>query len=50
MGEITLSLRSVADLNSEGQNLGGDEFGNKERTETIRVLRYGVKSRAYGVN
>ncbi|MDX2287362.1 MAG: Flp pilus assembly protein CpaB [Hyphomicrobiaceae bacterium] len=49
MGEITLALRSVADLNSEGQNLSGDAL-TKERTETIRVMRYGTVSRAYGVN
>lgn len=49
MGEITLSLRSVADLNSEGQNQTGDAL-NREETNSVSVLRYGAKSRAYGVN
>lgn len=49
MGEITMSLRSVADLNSEGQNQTGDAL-NREETNSVSVLRYGAKSRAYGVN
>lgn len=49
MGEITLSLRSVADLNSEGQNQTGNAL-NREETNSVSVLRYGAKSRAYGVN
>jgi len=49
MGEITLSLRSVADLHSESQNVTGDALG-RDRSNSIQVLRYGVKSRAYGVN
>ena len=49
MGEITLSLRSVADLNSEGKNQTGDSL-NREETNSVSVLRYGNKSRAYGVN
>lgn len=50
LGEISLSLRSVADLNSDGPT-GNDEMGNKkDRGNSVRILRYGVKSRAYGVN
>lgn len=49
MGEITLSLRSVADLSSDPAASGGLDF-NKQRGSTVRVLRYGAKSRAYGVN
>jgi pilus assembly protein CpaB len=45
MGEISLSLRSIADIDSKEQVAGPDKRGN-----SIRVLRYGVKSRAYGVN
>ena len=46
MGEISLALRSIADIDSkEQQATGPDKRGN-----SIRVLRYGVKSRAYGVN
>ncbi|HRK18236.1 MAG TPA: Flp pilus assembly protein CpaB [Hyphomicrobiaceae bacterium] len=49
MGEISLALRSVADAGvgagpSAGNGLGGN------RGNSVRVLRYGVKSRAYGVN
>ena len=43
MGEISLALRSIADMGSK------DQVPDK-RNNSIRVLRYGVKSRAYGVN
>jgi pilus assembly protein CpaB len=48
MGEISLALRSVADLTGDS----GPEVLNKkvERSGSVRVLRYGVKSRVYGVN
>ncbi|MFN0218530.1 MAG: Flp pilus assembly protein CpaB [Hyphomicrobium sp.] len=49
MGEITLSLRSVADMGSDPAASGGMDF-NKQRGNAVRVLRYGAKSRAYGVN
>lgn len=49
MGEISLSLRSVADLNSDGPT-ANDDMGKKDRGNSVRILRYGVKSRAYGVN
>ncbi len=47
MGEITLALRSIADFKEdrETKDLKSDNRGN-----AIRMLRYGVKSRAYGVN
>ena len=46
MGEISLSLRSVADSNTgAGPGSRENRAGN-----SIRVLRYGAKSRAYGVN
>jgi pilus assembly protein CpaB len=51
MGEISLSLRSVADLTGEqGMGTTGDLNKSKERSNAIRVLRYGMKSRAYNVN
>jgi pilus assembly protein CpaB len=49
MGEITLSLRSVADLSSDPERAGGLDF-NKQRNNSIRVMRYGATSRVYGVN
>lgn len=49
MGEITLSLRSVADLSTDPAASGGMDF-NKQRGNSVRVLRYGAKSRVYGVN
>jgi pilus assembly protein CpaB len=49
MGEITLSLRSVADLSTDPAASGSGEF-NKQRGSAVRVLRYGAKSRVYGVN
>jgi pilus assembly protein CpaB len=47
MGEITLTLRSIADIQSETED-GSNPLA--QRGSSIRVLRYGVKSRAYGVN
>lgn len=49
MGTIALSLRSVADIDSEGRHLDGQDIST-ERGNSIGVTRYGVKSRAYGVN
>ena len=49
MGEITLTLRSVADLSTDPAASGGVDF-NKQRGNSVRVLRYGAKSRVYGVN
>ena len=49
MGEITLTLRSVADMQADPSSSGGMDF-NKQRGNAVRVLRYGAKSRVYGVN
>lgn len=49
MGEISLALRSVADLAGENGPAGGNDL-NKQRGNAIRILRYGARSRAYGVN
>lgn len=49
MGEITLTLRSVADMKADPSASGGMDF-NKQRGNAVRVLRYGAKSRVYGVN
>lgn len=52
MGEISLALRSVADFEKGGQqsNEAAELNKNQNRGNAIKVLRYGVKSRAYGVN
>ena len=47
MGEISLALRSIADFKEEK---GEKELKTDNRGQAIRLLRYGVKSRAYGVN
>jgi pilus assembly protein CpaB len=44
MGEISLALRSIADIEGKEQP-APDKRGN-----TVKILKYGVKSRAYGVN
>lgn len=49
MGEISLSLRSIADLAGE-QDPGTNDLNKSKSSNAIRVLRYGVKSRQYGVN
>jgi pilus assembly protein CpaB len=48
-GEISLSLRSIADLNGDGPS-SNDDLNKKDRGNSVRILRYGVKSRAYGIN
>jgi pilus assembly protein CpaB len=48
-GDVTLSLRSVADLSSDPERAGGLDF-SKQRENSVRMVRYGVKSRVYGVN
>ncbi|MCB1546466.1 MAG: Flp pilus assembly protein CpaB [Hyphomicrobiaceae bacterium] len=50
MGEISLSLRSIADLSKDGKESSAETRLRSQRGNSIRVLRYGVKSRAYGVN
>lgn len=50
MGEISLTLRPLADLVADGANPIADNPLNKERGNSIKLLRYGVKSRSYGVN
>lgn len=49
MGSISLALRSIADLNPDSGPSGGDGL-KKKSSSAIRVLRYGVRSRAFGVN
>jgi pilus assembly protein CpaB len=50
MGEISLSLRSIADLDVDsGPTAGVDPSAQRDST-AVRVLRYGAASRAYGVN
>ncbi|MCB1519591.1 MAG: Flp pilus assembly protein CpaB [Hyphomicrobiaceae bacterium] len=49
MGDITLSLRSVADAGDGAGPTNGTDI-TEERGTSIRVLRYGTRSRAYGVN
>ncbi|HRO48979.1 MAG TPA: Flp pilus assembly protein CpaB [Hyphomicrobium sp.] len=49
MGEISLTLRSIADLDLEAGPTAGTDPSTREST-AVRVLRYGTPSRAYGVN
>ena len=51
LGEISLSLRSIADLDASGKGPEqGEDLTKSKNGSAIRVLRYGVRSRAYGVN
>jgi pilus assembly protein CpaB len=45
-GEIALALRSIADIGGT-QTVAEDK--SRDRTNAIRVLRYGVRAKAYGV-
>jgi len=49
MGEISLALRSIADGDPNGTGPTADALSN-ERGNAVRILRYGVLSREYGVN
>jgi len=49
MGELTLSLRSLAEASRNG-SAESDVPLNAERSSGISILKYGVQSRAYGVN
>ncbi len=50
MGEISLSLRSIADADPNGPGQGSDPFDHQRSSSAVRVLKYGVPTRAYGVN
>jgi pilus assembly protein CpaB len=50
MGDISLSLRSIADLDATGKPGEGNALNKPREGNSIRVLRYGVRSRATGVN
>ena len=49
MGEISLSLRSIADSGNNDAASDVDPFNN-DRSTAVRMLKYGVPSSAYGVN
>ena len=49
MGSISLALRSIADLKAGSRSSASDGL-KKKSSSAIRVLRYGIRSRAYGVN
>jgi pilus assembly protein CpaB len=50
MGEISLALRSVADMNSERDGPSAANDLKRDRGNAVKILRYGIASRAYGVN
>ncbi len=50
LGELSLSLRSIADLDMASGPSQGEDLNKNKNGNAIRVLRYGVRSRAYGVN
>jgi pilus assembly protein CpaB len=51
IGDISLSLRSIADVDPSGKGPGvGEALEKPKDGNAIRVLRYGVRSRAIGVN
>lgn len=49
MGEISLSLRSIADADPNGPGANSDPF-DSQRSSAVRVMKYGVPTRAYSVN
>jgi len=49
-GEISFILRSIADITTDGAGPSNEDILNKDRSNSVKLLKYGVKSRAYGVN
>lgn len=47
IGEISLSLRSLADAQTKNESAATI---NDERSSTVKLLKYGVPSRTFGVN
>ena len=47
-GEITLALRSIADFDKKEVPVSSKKDASV--SSTVKVLRYGIKSRSYGVN
>ena len=47
-GELTLTLRSIADIGGS-QTTADEKNKDRDRSNSIRVLRYGVRAKAYGV-
>lgn len=50
MGDLSLALRSVADLSLDAGPTNALDMSKQKTSNGVRVLRYGAKSRAYGVN
>lgn len=48
-GEISLTLRPIADLLASGEAEGQSSL-NKDRKNSVRILKYGQPTRAFGVN
>jgi len=46
MGEISLALRSIADIDTKDQPATASD----KRSGSVRILKYGKNTRAYGVN
>lgn len=51
-GEISLALRSIADFSRDGVSSDSAKSAKKEppRTDGMRIIKYGVRSRATGLN
>jgi pilus assembly protein CpaB len=52
-GEISLALRSIADFSREGVGDNDPRAVKRKdasRSDGVKVIRYGTKSRVYGVN
>ena len=53
MGEISLALRSIADFSRDGVGTSEPKIAkgkDTSRSDSMRVIKYGVISRAYGLN
>ncbi len=50
MGDISLALRSIADFKEDKDEAKEMKAKDEGRGNSVRMLKYGIRSRAYGVN
>lgn len=50
MGDISLALRSIADFKENKDEANEMKAKDEGRGNSVRMLKYGIRSRAYGVN
>ncbi len=50
MGDISLALRSLADANPNSESQSAENAFGRPKSGSVKILKYGVPSQAFGVN